>query len=88
MTEEELQANLYMWLTLYREGLRQWSADLAYSEAILYSQTRNVEAIRRLFKVNHNRTTSVEPQPAIFPGWNGSVIRKTADGERELVTMN
>ncbi len=54
----------------------------------LYSQTRNVEAIRRLFKVSHNRAASIEPQPAIFPGWNGSVIRKAADGERELVTMS
>jgi putative SOS response-associated peptidase YedK len=26
--------------------------------------------------------------PAIFPGWNGSVIRKAADGEREMVTMS
>jgi len=54
----------------------------------LYSQTRNVEAIRRLFNVSHNRATSIEPQPAIFPGWNGSVIRKAEDGERELVTMS
>lgn len=26
----------------------------------LYSQTRNVEAIRRLFRISHNRTTSIE----------------------------
>jgi hypothetical protein len=54
----------------------------------LYSQTRGVEAIRRLFKVGHNRATGVEPQSAIFPGWNGSVIRKAEDGERKLVTMS
>lgn len=54
----------------------------------LYSLTRNVDAIRRLFKVSHNRTTVFEPQPAIFPGWNGSVIRTAEDGERELVTMS
>lgn len=54
----------------------------------LYSLTRNADAIRRLFKISHNRTTSLEPQPAIFPGWNGSVIRKADDGERELVTMS
>ena len=54
----------------------------------LYSQTRNIEAIRRLFNVSHNRATSIEPQQAIFPGWNGSVIRKAEDGERELITMN
>ena len=34
MTEEELQANLYTWLTLDQEGLRRWYADVAYSEAI------------------------------------------------------
>lgn len=54
----------------------------------LYSQTRNIEAIRRLFKVSHNRTTALEPQPAIFPGWSGSVVRKAEDGKRELVTMS
>lgn len=54
----------------------------------LYSQTRNVEAIRRLFRLGHNRATSVEPQAAIFPGWDGSVIRTAEDGERELVTMS
>jgi putative SOS response-associated peptidase YedK len=59
-----------------------------FSMCNLYSQTRNVEAIRRLFKVNHNRSTAIEPQPAIFPGWNGSVIRNAEDGERELATMS
>ena len=54
----------------------------------LYSQTRNVEAIRRLFNVSHNRAATVAPQPAIFPGWSGSVIRTAEDGERELVTMS
>lgn len=54
----------------------------------LYSQTRNVEAIRRLFNVSHNRAVATEPQAAIFPGWNGSVIRKAVDGGRELVTMS
>jgi putative SOS response-associated peptidase YedK len=54
----------------------------------LYSQTRNVEAIRRLFRVADHRATAIDPQPAIFPGWNGSAIRKAEDGERELVTMS
>ena len=54
----------------------------------LYSQTRNVEAIRRRFNVSRNRATSIEPQPAIFPDWNGGVIRKSEDGERELLTMS
>jgi putative SOS response-associated peptidase YedK len=54
----------------------------------LYSQTRNVEAIRRLFRVPHNRAPVVVPQPAIFPGWTASVIRKAEDGERELLPMS
>ena len=36
----------------------------------------------------HNRATAIEVQPAIFPGWNVSVIRKAEDGEHELVTMS
>ncbi len=54
----------------------------------LYSQTRNIEAIRRLCKVSHNRSTAIEPQPAIFPGWNGSVVWKAEDGEREFMTTS
>jgi putative SOS response-associated peptidase YedK len=54
----------------------------------LYSQTRNVEAIRRLFRVSDNRAMRVDPQPAIFPGWTAPVIRKAEDGERELVPMS
>lgn len=48
--------------------------------------TRNVEAIRRLFGISHNRATSVEPLPAIFPGHVAPIVRE-ADGARELVTM-
>ncbi|MBS0240352.1 MAG: SOS response-associated peptidase family protein [Proteobacteria bacterium] len=54
----------------------------------LYSQTRNVEAIRRLFRISDNRATRIHPQPAIFPGWNAPVVRRADDGERELVTMS
>jgi hypothetical protein len=54
----------------------------------LYSQTRNVEAIRRLFRISDNRATRVEPQPAIFPGYTAPVVRKAPDGERELVNMS
>jgi putative SOS response-associated peptidase YedK len=54
----------------------------------LYSMTRNVEAILNLFRIGHNRSTSIDPLPAIFPGWNAPVIRKAADGDRELVTMS
>ena len=54
----------------------------------LYSQTRNVEAIRRLFRISDNRASRIEPQPAIFPGWTAPVIRKADDGERELLPMS
>ncbi len=54
----------------------------------LYSQTRNVEAIRRLFKVSHNRSEPFEPLPAIFPGNDAPVIRLADDGERELSMLS
>lgn len=54
----------------------------------LYSQTRNVEAIRRLFRLGHNRSTEINPQPSIFPGYKAPVIRRAEDGERELVHMS
>jgi putative SOS response-associated peptidase YedK len=50
----------------------------------LYSMTRNREAILRLFRISDNRAPAIDPQPAIFPAYNAPVIRKTADGEREL----
>ena len=54
----------------------------------LYSQTRNVEAIRRLFRVSSSRAAAVEPRDAIFPGHTAPVVRKTEDGERELVELS
>ncbi len=54
----------------------------------LYSMTRVPEAVRRMFGVAHNRAAAFEPVPAIFPGYVAPVVRKAADGERELVTMN
>jgi putative SOS response-associated peptidase YedK len=50
----------------------------------LYSMTRNGEAILRLFRISDNRAPAIDPQPAIFPAYNARVIRKAADGEREL----
>ena len=54
----------------------------------LYSMTRNREAILRLFRVSHNRAAAYEPRDAIFPGYQAPVVRKAADGERELVVLN
>jgi putative SOS response-associated peptidase YedK len=54
----------------------------------LYSMTRVPEAVRRLFRVSHNRSANFDLQSAIFPGYNAPIIRKAGDGERELVTMS
>lgn len=54
----------------------------------LYSMTKNVEAIRRLFSISSNRAAAIEPSTAIFPGHSAGVIRISHDGERELVPMS
>jgi putative SOS response-associated peptidase YedK len=54
----------------------------------LYSMTRNREAILRLFRVSHNRAAAYEPRDAVFPGYQAPVVRKAADGERELAVLN
>jgi putative SOS response-associated peptidase YedK len=35
-----------------------------------------------------NRAAAYEPQNAIFPGYQAPVVRKAADGERELAVLN
>jgi putative SOS response-associated peptidase YedK len=54
----------------------------------LYSMTRAPEAVRRLFRVAHNRAAAFEPAPAIFPGYQAPIVRNAADGERELAVLN
>jgi putative SOS response-associated peptidase YedK len=54
----------------------------------LYSMTRNREAILRLFRISDNRAAAYQPQNAIFPGYQAPVVRKAADGERELAVLN
>jgi putative SOS response-associated peptidase YedK len=44
--------------------------------------------VLRLFRVGHNRAAPIEGKSAIFPGDFASVVRKTDDGERELVNLN
>jgi len=53
----------------------------------LYSQTKAVEAILRLFRIGHNRAIAISPQKAIFPAYTAPVVRRAEDGERELVAM-
>lgn len=52
----------------------------------LYSMTRNVEAIRRLFKTDTNSAGNLPSMPGIFPDYAAPVIR-TAGGGRELIMM-
>jgi len=54
----------------------------------LYSMTTAHEAVLRLFRVPHNRAATTASLPAIFPGHMAPVIRRTADGERELVNLS
>ena len=54
----------------------------------LYSLTRNADAIRRLFRVPHNRSVDFKPLPAIFPGHAAPVIRPAGDGDREMNIMS
>jgi putative SOS response-associated peptidase YedK len=55
----------------------------------LYSQTTNLEAIRRLFKVSSvaSNAANLPAQSAIFPAYDAPVIRQV-DGERELSMMH
>jgi putative SOS response-associated peptidase YedK len=46
------------------------------------------EAILRLFRISENRAAATPPKDAIFPGRDGPVVRRSADGERELVQMS
>lgn len=52
----------------------------------LYSMIRNQDAIRRLFKVEHDRTGNLPPLPGIFPDYEAPIVRNAANGGRELVT--
>jgi putative SOS response-associated peptidase YedK len=54
----------------------------------LYSMSRVAKAVRRQFRISHNRSANFHPQPAIFPGYNAPIIRKAADDEHELVTVS
>ncbi len=50
----------------------------------LYSVTTSQEAMRRLFRIAHDRTGNLPPLPGIFPDGVAPIIRG-ADAERELV---
>jgi putative SOS response-associated peptidase YedK len=54
----------------------------------LYSLNKKRDAVARFFRVSHNRGASFEASSAIFPRHVAPVVRQTADGEREIVTMS
>jgi hypothetical protein len=58
------------------------------SRYLPHSITRDREAIRRLFRVSHNRAAAFEPMNAIFPNYNAPVVREASDGERDLSLLN
>jgi putative SOS response-associated peptidase YedK len=51
----------------------------------LYSITRSQEAMRRLFAVSRDLTGNLPPMPAVFPDGVAPIVRRAADGERELI---
>jgi hypothetical protein len=54
----------------------------------LYSLNKKRDMVARFFRVSHNRAVMFEPLPAVFPRHVAPVVRRTADGEREIVTMS
>ena len=54
----------------------------------LYSLNKKRDAVARFFRVSHNHTVAFEPLSAIFPGHVAPVVRQSADGDREIVTMS
>jgi putative SOS response-associated peptidase YedK len=54
----------------------------------LYSLNKRRDTVARFFRVSDNRAVMFKPVPAIFPRHVAPVVRRTADGEREMVTMS
>jgi putative SOS response-associated peptidase YedK len=54
----------------------------------LYSLHKKRDMVARFFRVSHNRAAAFEPSAAIFPRHVAPIVRRTAEGEREIVTMS
>lgn len=52
----------------------------------LYSHTRSVDAIRRLFDKFRSEPTNLPPMPGIFPDYAAPIIRNTPDGAELALT--
>jgi putative SOS response-associated peptidase YedK len=46
----------------------------------LYSMTKNVDAIRRLFAALNNRVGNLPSMPGIFPDYPAPIVRNAPDG--------
>jgi hypothetical protein len=53
----------------------------------LYSITLSQDAMRRLFATSRDLTGNLPPIPGVFPNSMAPVVRRSADGERELTMM-
>jgi putative SOS response-associated peptidase YedK len=51
----------------------------------LYSMTKNQDAIRQLFKVQHDSTGNLPPLSGIFPDYEAPIIRNEPGGHREML---
>ncbi|TDR95308.1 SOS response-associated peptidase, partial [Enterovirga rhinocerotis] len=51
----------------------------------LYSVTTNQEAIRRLFRVDHDLTGNLPPLPGVFPDYAAPIVR--VDGDERVLAM-
>ena len=56
----------------------------------LYSQTRAQDAVRDLFRVQHelDLTGNLPSMPAIFPAYDAPVVRLNDSGQRSMTIMN
>jgi putative SOS response-associated peptidase YedK len=54
----------------------------------LYSLNKKRDMLARYFRASHNRSAAFEPASAIFPGHVALVVRRSADGEREIALMS
>jgi putative SOS response-associated peptidase YedK len=48
----------------------------------LYSMTKNVDAIRRLFAALNSRVGNLPSMPGIFPDYPAPIVRNATDGRR------
>jgi hypothetical protein len=68
--------------------MTKWPRSRRAPRAQVVAGAEGVTSTTRLFRIPHNRANDVEPLQSIFPGYQAPVVRRAADGERELVVLN